>query len=63
VSETRVVYKSRPDATPESEAQALAAVYRFVLDCHAKKKAGVRRAGDDGKENLHDPAKPILPRR
>jgi hypothetical protein len=28
----------RPDATPEIEISALANVYRFVLDCHAKKR-------------------------
>ena len=40
MSEARIVYTPRPDATPESEVAALASVYRFLLDCHAKKKSG-----------------------
>jgi hypothetical protein len=30
-------YTPLPDATPESELDALAAVYAFVLDCHASR--------------------------
>ena len=33
-----LTYTPRPDTTPEAELNALAAVYRFILDCHAKKK-------------------------
>jgi hypothetical protein len=33
----RIVYTSRPDATPETEVNVLANVFRFILDCHAKK--------------------------
>jgi hypothetical protein len=40
MSEARIIYTPRPDATPESEVAALASVYRFLLDCHAKKKGG-----------------------
>jgi hypothetical protein len=35
----RMTYTSRPDATLEAEVNVLANVYRFILDCHAKKKA------------------------
>jgi hypothetical protein len=35
----RITYTPRPDATPEAELSALASIYRFVLDCHAKKMA------------------------
>jgi hypothetical protein len=35
----RITYTSRPDATPEAELNVLANVYRFILDCHAKKMA------------------------
>jgi hypothetical protein len=35
----RIVYTPLPDSTPESELDALAAVYAFVLECHASKKA------------------------
>jgi hypothetical protein len=34
-----VVYEARSDTTPEAESNALANVYRFILDCHAKKMA------------------------
>jgi hypothetical protein len=34
----RIVYRPREDATPEAELKALAAVYKFVLGCHAKKE-------------------------
>jgi hypothetical protein len=34
-----VVYEPRSDTTPEAEVKALANVYRFILDCHAKKMA------------------------
>jgi hypothetical protein len=36
---SRIIYRSGPDATPEAELNALATCYRFILDCHAKKKA------------------------
>ena len=34
-----ISYALRPDATLEAESNVLANVYRFILDCHAKKKA------------------------
>jgi hypothetical protein len=39
MNSSRIIYRSRPDATPEAELNALATVYRFILDCHAKKIA------------------------
>jgi hypothetical protein len=39
VNSPRIIYTSRPDATPEAELNVLANVYRFILDCHAKKIA------------------------
>jgi len=39
MSSARITYTPRPDATPESELDALAAIYKFVLECHASKKA------------------------
>lgn len=39
MNSSRFTYTARPDATPEAELSALAAVYRFILDCHAKKMA------------------------
>ncbi len=35
----RITYTPRSDATPETELNVLADVYRFILDCHAKKIA------------------------
>jgi hypothetical protein len=32
-------YAPHPDATAEAEISALANVYRFILDCHARKGA------------------------
>ncbi len=47
----RVQYVPREDVTPETELSALGNVYRFILDCHAKKNAaGVTSTnGDDAK--------------
>ena len=51
-----VVYAPRPDATQEGELNALASVYRFVLDCHAKKNAAsvTSTDGDDAKGSPTD---------
>ncbi len=63
MSEARIVYTPRADATSESEAVALAAVYRFLLDRHAKKKAAHPGGPDDAKERLKNDsrARAILP--
>lgn len=52
MSDTRITYAPRPDATAEAELNALAGVYRYILDCHAKKNAaGVTSTnGDDAKK-------------
>jgi hypothetical protein len=47
-------YTQRPDATPEAELGALASVYRFVLDCHAKKEAAPESRPDAAKEIRND---------
>ena len=39
MNSARIVYEPSADATPETESAALAAVYRIILDCRAKKKA------------------------
>jgi hypothetical protein len=44
----RVTYTPRSDATPEGELNMLANVYRFILDCHAKKMAAELAPGSDG---------------
>ncbi len=55
---SRITYAARPDTTPETEAAALAAIYRFVLDQHAKKKGGVpHTAPNDPKGDQHERVK------
>ena len=39
---SRITYTPRPDATPESELSALAAVYKFLLDLHTGRDAADR---------------------
>jgi hypothetical protein len=39
MSSPRIIYTPRPDVTPDAEVNVLANVYRFILDCHAKKAA------------------------
>lgn len=39
MSDRRVFYSPREDATPEGELAALAAVYAFVIQAHEQKKA------------------------
>jgi hypothetical protein len=59
VSAPRITYVPRPDATQEAELNALASVYRFILDSSAKKNAaGVTSTnGDDAKGFQHDRAR------
>lgn len=45
-----ITYAPRPDTTPETEISALGNVYRFILDCHAKKEAAPASRPDDAKE-------------
>ena len=45
----RVTYQPRSDVTPESELGALVAVYKFVLEAHARKKAAAPSGQDDAK--------------
>jgi hypothetical protein len=41
MSDPRLTYTPLLEATPESELDALAAIYKFVIECHeAKKVAG-----------------------
>ncbi len=64
MSNPRIIYRPRPDTTPESELNALAAVYRFILDCKAKKEAAPASRSDDAmKGSKHDRATGIIPER
>ena len=46
----RITYTSRPGATAEAELNVLANVYRFILDCHAKKMAAEPAPEPDGRD-------------
>ena len=53
-SNNRVSYTPCPDATPESELNALAAVYAFVLEARTKKRVAVPSGPENGvKEDEH----------
>jgi hypothetical protein len=55
-------YTPLPDATPESELDALVAVYAFVLEAHAKKKAAAPSGQGNGvKEDQHAHTKDSIP--
>jgi hypothetical protein len=55
MSSPRTTYAPRQDATAEAEISVLANVYKFVLDCHAKKKAAPESRLEDEKErSVHD---------
>ena len=62
MSAPRITYVLRPDATKEAELNALASVYRFILDCREKENAaGVTSTnGDDAKGSEHDRARRII---
>jgi len=50
-----LVYRPRPDATQEGELNSLAAVYRYLLDCHARKEGTQSNEEFAHKERrLHD---------
>jgi hypothetical protein len=53
-AEARIVYTLRPDTTPETERDVLAAVIRFVLDCHAKASGPAMTAPDDASKGSKD---------
>ena len=54
MSESSIAYATRPDASPQAELSTLANVYKFVLDCHAKKEATRPGSPDDAKEIKDD---------
>ena len=43
-----IAYTPLPSATPESELDALVAIYAFVLEAHAKKKAAASSGPESG---------------
>jgi hypothetical protein len=64
MSNARILYTPHPETKPEVELDALAAVYRFVLDCKAKKEAtGLGGRNDVRKDQDAHTAKSIIPER
>jgi hypothetical protein len=60
MSSSVVTYAPHPDATPDVEVSALANVYKFVLDCRAKKEATRPGSPDDAERSLNDGARSII---
>jgi hypothetical protein len=50
----RIAYSQRSDIATEAEVSTLANIYRFVLDCRAKKEAAPESRPDDAKGSKHD---------
>jgi hypothetical protein len=59
-SEVEITYTSRLDVTSEGELNALAAVYRFILDCRREKKGTRPGAPDDAEGRSNAGATQIL---
>jgi hypothetical protein len=53
-SEIRITYTPHQDATPESEAAALAAVYSLVLRAYEDRKKAVPADGPDDAKEIKD---------
>jgi hypothetical protein len=51
MNSTHITYTRRSDATSEAEVAALGAIYKFVLDCHAKKEAAPESRPDDARKD------------
>jgi hypothetical protein len=55
MSKPCIGYTARPDASPEAESSALAAVYSFIIkSSQAKKKAGGSCAGENDARKVKD---------
>ncbi len=57
-----ITYCVRSDAMPEGEAQALARIYRFVLDSAMKKGGPASRPGDTMERSRNDRARTSIPK-
>ncbi len=62
MDKTAITYTPRSDAASETELSALGNVYRYVLDCHAKKAAPLQSRPDDAKGPKNDRAKASIPK-
>jgi hypothetical protein len=55
MSDPRLVYLPREDATLEEQLAALASIYNFVLEC-AERKKSTREEGNEAKDDGRDRA-------
>jgi hypothetical protein len=53
MSDPAITYAPRPDATPEAEISALAAIYKLCISSHAKKRGHLLDKGgpDDARKD------------
>jgi hypothetical protein len=65
MSNSRIVYRARDDATTEAEMSALVAIYKICVESHAKKGATRPGSPDDAEERSEDDssARTIIPDR
>ncbi len=63
MNKSNVIYAPRSDATAESELSALAAVYAFILEAHASKKATKQSSQDDAQGDKEPPLQPVVAQR
>jgi hypothetical protein len=55
VADPAVTYATRPDATPEAELSALAAIYRLVIDSANERDRSRDKSGSvDARERIED---------
>ena len=64
MSNPRLIYTPRQDATPDDELNALADVYRFILFENSTRKEATRTGGPDDAERSPNEirAKDIIPK-
>lgn len=54
MSEARITYTARPDATPESERETLASIYAFVLRTHQERQKAATSSRPEDAERRPD---------
>jgi len=54
VADPAICYTPRSDSVREAETSTLATVYKFALDCRAKKEAAPERRPDDARKDVQD---------
>ena len=56
----RIVVRPYLDISPNEARTIRAQALRFVLDCHAKKKAAGTSGGEDARKEIYGSGNPIL---